>query len=126
MDTGRLKNNNSFYAGYEDEGEVTLSLKDLPEYCIHIWEGYFEDIFGKPLPYNGGWSGFTRDYQECKGAFGSEAFEYIQNISEYLSDLGQYEGRSFQYEETGDCHRLLIAFLRLAKEKKSSIVVTLS
>lgn len=68
MDIGKLENNASFYEGYEDEPEVFLSIKDMPELCVHIWDGYFEDIFSDPHVGINGWTGFTRNYQEGRGA----------------------------------------------------------
>lgn len=42
MDIGNLKNNYTFYEGYEDEDEIVLYIET--DEAIHIWEGYFDDI----------------------------------------------------------------------------------
>lgn len=36
----------SFYEGYEDEDEIVLYIET--DEAIHIWEGYFDDIFDTP------------------------------------------------------------------------------
>ena len=38
-----LNNNYTFYEGYEDENEIVLYIET--DEAIHIWEGYFGDIF---------------------------------------------------------------------------------
>lgn len=35
--------------------------------AIHIWEGYFDDIFDSPSLDGKGWKGFTRDYHQLEG-----------------------------------------------------------
>lgn len=50
---------------------------------IHIWDGYFEDIFGNPLSTNAGWSGFTKDYQESVRTFDGEDCISSSAVSEY-------------------------------------------
>jgi len=83
MDIGKLKNNISYYEGYEGEPEVVVALKGAEDITLHIWDGYFDDMFSTPLNRNGSWSGFTRDYQECVGAWGETAFTEIKNPEEY-------------------------------------------
>lgn len=61
MDTGKRKDDYRFYEGYEGEKEVIISLPDI---VYHIWDGFFEDIFGNPKTTDDGWIGFTRDYNE--------------------------------------------------------------
>jgi len=75
MDIKKLKNNRQFYDSLKfiDDKKVELSIKEDPEFNIHIWEGYFDDIFEKPI-FNGKvWVGFTRDYQELKGGWEKKA-----------------------------------------------------
>ena len=48
MDIGKL-NDTTFYDDYEGEGEIMLSRSSSTNTeSIHIWDGYFEDIFGNP------------------------------------------------------------------------------
>jgi hypothetical protein len=123
MDTGKLKSNNSFYQGYEDETEVFLCMKDMPEFCIHIWDGYFEDILSEPHTTANGWIGFTRDYQECLGAWGNDSYMEIVNLPEYLDDLRDYRERLFEYEESKDVLALLIEFMKCAEYNKQTVIV---
>ena len=48
MDISKLINNYSFYEGYEEDRKVELFLLESPEFHIHIWEGFFEDILADP------------------------------------------------------------------------------
>ena len=47
MDIGKT-DNYKFYEGYEDEPEVEISADNME--TLHIWDGFFEDIFGEPTP----------------------------------------------------------------------------
>lgn len=60
MGIGKIIDNDTFYEGYEGEPQIVLSLADME--VLHIWEGYFEDIYGAPALDGKGWNGFTRDY----------------------------------------------------------------
>ena len=57
MDIGNLKNNFTFYEGYEDESEIVLCIEK--DEAIHIWEGYFDDIFDSPSLDGKGWKGLN-------------------------------------------------------------------
>ena len=48
--------NYKFYEGYEDEPEVEISADNME--TLHIWDGFFEDIFGEPTPDGKGGRGF--------------------------------------------------------------------
>lgn len=54
-----MNDNYAFYEGYEGEPEITLRVAN--NVTIHIWEGYFDDIFDMPSLDGNGWTGFTRD-----------------------------------------------------------------
>ena len=123
MDTGKL-NNTVFYDGYEGEGELILSISDanyMP--IIHIWDGYFEEIFGKPITTDTGWFGFTKDYQESVRTFDGEECIPPSSVSEYLSDLKKYENHTFTYPETKECLNLLIDFFEQALNLSAEIIV---
>ncbi len=125
MDTGKL-NNTFFYDGYEGEGELILSLKNADNTeMLHIWDGYLEDIFGTPIPSNGGWFGFTKDYQESVRTFNGEEQILPSSTAEYLSDLKQYQNQSFSYPETRDCLLLLINFFEQAVHLTAAVNVTI-
>ena len=47
MDVGRTNDNFTFYEGYEGEPEIVLSLPNHE--AVHIWEGYFDDIYNTPI-----------------------------------------------------------------------------
>lgn len=126
MDIGKLKNNKQYYQGYDGESEVILSIENHPEFSLHIWEGYFEDIFGTPISSDKGWVGFTRDYQEGIYTFSDEdtTFE-IKNVNEYFQDLSQYRNRHFNYEETSGCLNLIMTFFKYATSISEDITVTI-
>ena len=54
--------NYRFYEGYEYEAEVELSTNDENMETLHIWDGFFMDIFGEPSLDGNGWHGFTQGY----------------------------------------------------------------
>lgn len=81
-----LKNNYTFYEGYEGECEVILYIQDHEVFNLHIWDGYFEEVFGNPKFKKNGWIGFTRDYQESVNSFSDEVCE-LENLYDYLADL---------------------------------------
>lgn len=120
MDTGKRKDDYKFYEGYEGEKEVIISLPDI---VYHIWDGYFEDIFGNPQTTDGGWTGFTRDYNEFINAFEDECIECAVEPEEYLGDLVLYQGQSFSYNETVDVLNCLITIMTTSKEKQMCVLV---
>ena len=116
MDIGKV-DNYKFYEGYEDEPEIILSVKNNELETIHIWDGFFDDIFRKPTLDGNGWYGFTRDYHQCEGAFDDDGEAIITNLQEYIDDLKIYENRKFDYKDTKDVYNLLCAWLNEALKK---------
>lgn len=116
MDIGKI-DNFKFYEGYEDEPEIEFSTNDSNIETLHIWDGFFDDIFRKPNLDGKGWHGFTRDYHQCEGAFDDNGEAEITNIQEYIDDLKTYESRKFDYKETKDVYKLIYSWLNEAKNK---------
>lgn len=117
-------NNTIFYDGYEGEGKIILSLSAAKNtISIHVWDGYFEEIFGNPTAANDGWAGFTKDYQESVRTFDNEEYIASSTVSEYLSDLKNYENRIFSYPEAKDCLMLLIHFFEEAMSLSSAVTI---
>lgn len=121
MDNGKLLNNTVFYDGFEDEPEIELYIEDAPEYNIHIWDGYFHDIFGEPALDGKGWNGFTRDMNQCERTY--EEKNVTIDTSEYLTDLYIYRDNTFEYDDTRKCYDLLCEFLEYAKENGKTVKV---
>jgi hypothetical protein len=121
MDIGMLVNNSEFYDGFEDEHEIELFINEDAELNIHIWEGYFSDIFGEPSFDREGWYGFTRDFQQCERTF--EEKDVDINVDEYLLDLLNYKNKTFRFEETKDCYELMRTFLEYAKANSKTVKV---
>ena len=109
--------NYKFYEGYEGEPEVILSVKNNELETIHIWDGFFDDIFRKPSLDGKGWNGFTRDYHQCEGAFDIYGEAIITDIQEYIEDLKIYESRKFDYEDTKEVYNLICSWLDEALRK---------
>ncbi len=123
MDTGKLKNNYEFYKGFEGEGEMVIIVENHEEYNLHIWEGYFSEIFQRARIENG-WSGFTKDYQECIRTFSTEKYTII-NLEEYINDLKYYE--NFEYDaDTRKVLLLIIDFLNFANQNSLNVIGYLS
>jgi hypothetical protein len=125
MDTGKLRNNTKFYDGYEGEGEITLSLSNDENVSLHIWDGYFEDIFGNPNVSENGWTGFTKDYQESVRTFAGEETIPSTLIEEYLIDLKCYEKDHFSYDESSECLALMIDLFKYAHSHSADIIVNI-
>lgn len=126
IERGALENNHDLYNGYEGERVIIITLQSNEEYVLHIWNGYFEDIFGNPIFNQSGFKGFSRDYQECLGAFAYGEKYTITNIQEYLTDLEQYREKQFLYDGTKACLQILIEFFMYAKSISSFIEVQLN
>ncbi len=125
MDTGKIKNNTTFYDGYEGEPQVFLAIKECEELNISIWDGYFEDIFGAPNLDGEGWQGFTKDYNQLEGAF-AEDVENVEIAPEaYLTDICAYTEKQFEYEETAQVVSLIKYFLQYAMENQRTVIVSL-
>ena len=112
MDIGNLKNNYTYYEGYEDEGKIVLCIE--ADQAIHIWEGYFDDIYDTPALDGNGWKGFTRDYHQFEGVFSEDGGITEIDPSEYLEDLMLYKEKSFEFEETTELFNLMVSFLEEA------------
>ncbi len=121
MDIGTLKNNTIFYDGFEDEAEIELFFSDETEYNIHIWDGYFSDIFREPSLDGKGWNGFTRDFHQLERTY--ENKDVSIDIEEYLNDLYIYKNRLFELEDTRECYDLLCSFLEYAKSNNKMVKV---
>lgn len=121
MDIGKLKNNTEFYEGFEDEPEIELYLSESPDFNIHIWDGYFLDIFGSPAMDGKGWNGFTRDYNQMERTYENQGVKV--DIEEYLNDLCIYKNKDFEHDETIGCYNLLYAFLEYAKSNNKTVIV---
>lgn len=114
LDNGhwKPKNNFTFYEGYEDESEIVLCIEK--DEAIHIWEGYFDDIFDSPSLDGKGWKGFTRDYHQLEGVFSENGGVYEINPTEYLEDLMLYKEKTFEFDETKEVFNLIKALLERA------------
>ena len=112
MDIGNLKNNYTYYEGYEDEGKIVLCIE--ADQSVHIWEGYFDDIYDTPTLDGNGWKGFTRDYHQFEGVFSEDGGITEIDPSEYLEDLMLYKEKTFEFEETTEVFNLMVSFLEEA------------
>ncbi|MBD5101312.1 MAG: hypothetical protein HDT27_01185 [Subdoligranulum sp.] len=110
-----MADNFTYYKGYEGEPEIVLSMEGMD--TLHIWEGYFDDIYGAPSLDGKGWTGFTRDYQQLEGIFSNEEEMCMIEPTEYLADLVQYRGKAFDYEDTSAVFNLMLFVFERAIEK---------
>ena len=123
MDIGKT-DNYTFYEGFEGETEIELSSNNQNMETLHIWDGFFLDLFGEPSLDGKGWNGFTRDYNQFEGAFGDDSEAVISDIDEYINDLKIYENREFKFSNTRDVYNLLLSWLNKAKATGSTVTVT--
>ena len=121
---GKIKDNYTFYEGYDGEPQITITVKGDEDARIHLWDGYFEDIFGNPPLSENGWSGFTKDYNQLEGALAAGAGSVEISPVEYLNDISSYKGKTFTYKETSDVVDLICELLRYAIDNGKSVTVT--
>ncbi len=114
MDIGKINDNHTFYEGYEGEPEIILTLSNFE--TIHIWEGYFDDIYDTPSLDGNGWNGFTRDYHQMEGIFANGSGTAEINPKEYLDDLMLYKDKNFDFEETAQVFDLMVTLFEKAIE----------
>lgn len=119
MDIGNLKNDYTYYKGFEGEGEIILCIES--DQAIHLWEGYFDDIYDMPPLDGNGWKGFTRDYHQLEGIFSERGGVYEINPSEYLEDLTLYREKSFEFDETTGVFDLIASLLEKAIKERVGI-----
>lgn len=117
MDTEKPRNNYTFYDGFDGEPEIVIEADDTNQQILHIWDGYWEDIFREPNFNGNGWLGFTRDYHQCEGAFGDDSEGIVTVLNEYLDDLKLYVDRNFNYKETKEVYNLLYFWLEESIKK---------
>ena len=122
---GKFNIKTDFYSGYEGEREIILTMdkQDVPS--LHIWDGFWWDVFDKcELPgYN--WKGFTKDYQLDVRTWDWETFEKvkIENINEYIEDVKGYLNLKFDFPETSEAIHSLYDYLSYAKKHSYSVFV---
>lgn len=126
MQSRKFSNNYTFYEGYEGEPEIVLMLVEATEYNIHLWEGYFDDIFGEPTLDGNGWKGFTRDIHQLEGVFGDNDTAIAIDASEYLEDMLSYGNKSFRYAESASALALIVEFLQYAVENSLAVTVEMA
>lgn len=118
--------NYQFYNGFEGEPEVIFYMGNQMSQSLHVWDGYFADILANPDLSGKGWSGFTRDYHQCENAFSYNDEETVIDVDEYLTDLQQYIGCRFAYDDTAACLDLICSFLEEARDSGLPVTVTVS
>ena len=124
MDIGKITDNYRYYEGFEGEAEIVLRIGN--NFTVHIWDGYFDDIFNSPPLDGNGWTGFTRDYHELKGAFSSGTVDPVEiDPEEYLEDILRYKEKPFAFEETAGAFDTIVDALRSSAENKVKVTAEL-
>ncbi len=123
MDIGKINENYDFYEGFEGEEEIEFSVTDENMETLHIWEGYFSDIFCEPALDGKGWNGFTRDYHQCEGAFDDDGEAIITDLQEYIDDLKIYKNRNFKFKETKEVYELIYSWLTEAQKNNCREII---
>jgi hypothetical protein len=123
MDIGKMNNDYTFYDGYEGEPEIVLGVIDGNVPVLHIWEGYFDDLFSNPPLEGKGWKGFTRDIHQFEGVFSEEQHEVVIDPEEYVSDIQMYSKSCFEYNETKDLLNAIIALLMQAQQLEKKVLI---
>lgn len=110
--------NYKFYEGYEGEEELVFSTGEA---SLHIWDGYIEDIFGNPSSTPIEQDGLSKDYNEFSGPYADDCVMHPVDVEAYLRDARQYEGKSFDYNESKDVLRTIIKWLEQHKAEQITV-----
>lgn len=102
---------------------IILSVPDTDFPTLHLWDGYFFDIFRDPPLDGPDWKGFTRDFHQCERAFEGHEQTLIPDPKEYLDDILQYHDIRFRFEETIEVYRLIVKLLTYAIENGKAIMI---
>lgn len=124
MGIGNQKDNYTFYNGYEGEPEIILTIDGV--LSIHIWGGYFDDIYDSPTLDGQGWKGFTRDYHQLEGIFADGTKAKCIDPSEYLEDILQYKDKPFDFAETTSVFELIVSLLRQAENMNTKVMAEIA
>lgn len=116
-----MVSNTMFYDGFDGEPEIVLTLVENPEEQLHIWEGYFDDIFAQQRFSSEGWRGFTKDYHQLEGVWDVSKQTCLVQPDDYLLDAQDYTQETFTFEESKTVLLLIIAFLSRAIQEESMI-----
>ena len=117
-------NDYTYYDGYEGEPEIIIRFDGIK--ALHLWDGYFDDIYCTPPLDGKGWKGFTRDYHQQEGIFASGAGVLMIDPTVYLEDLLQYRDKQFRFEETKAVFNLLVSLFKEAIKQHADISAELS
>lgn len=118
-----ILNNSKFYEGYEGEQEVIFQLVDDNNTSIHAWGGFIDDIMNnQPGTDDDYKTGLSYDWNTLEGPY-SDKDNKIINIDDYYKDLLRFEKVQFKYEETKELYKLLVYFLKSAKDNNKDVEV---
>ena len=101
----------------KDDTKCQKSYKSTRTYYL-VGQSLY--IFGNPSLDGKGWHGFTRDYNQCEGAFDNYGEAVITDLQEYIDDLKIYKKRNFDYKETKEVYELICSWLTEAQENNCS------
>ncbi|MBR5479743.1 MAG: hypothetical protein IKU84_06155 [Clostridia bacterium] len=123
MNIGQTLHHTKYYDGYEGCGEIELTARGTSLPVLHIWEGYFSEIFDNPPLDGQGWCGFTRDYNQCEGTFNNHEPQRISNLQEYIDDMSRRKEDCWELSETEAVYNLILKWLISAKKSGSEEVL---
>ena len=120
--TSETMTNAKVFEGSKTQNKIILSLVEKPEFNLHIYEEYFNKIFGSPLLDSKEWNGFTLDYNKKERVFGGGNY-IITDIKEYLDDMLTYRDKDFKNEKVDESYHRLYNFLKFAMKNTYRILV---
>ncbi len=118
----RFIRNERFYEGFEGDPDFTLWLKENPEFYLHMWDAYIDDIFCEPRAKGANWEGFTKDFQEDVRTWKYCEEVEIENLDEYINDLLLYKDANFPLKNTCEVYELIFDFLTFAKDNNLTVM----
>ncbi len=115
-----IRNEKWYDEWFYGDHEMTLTIKENPNFYLHIWGGYFNFILRDALTVGDCWIGFTRDNQEIIRTYSRDVVE-IENLDEYITDLLLYKYAE-RDEEDSEVYQLILDFLTFAKENNLTVL----
>lgn len=114
-------NNDKFYQGFEGEPEVIFQLLDDNNISVHVWDGYISDMMrNQPGTDDDYRLGLSRDWNTLQGPYADKAINLI-DVDEYYNDLIRIENMQFEFEDTKEVYKLIMFFLKLAKDNNQKV-----
>ncbi len=118
-----MTENYKYYDGFEGEPEYTFCLysDDCLIEKIHLWDGYFDDIFSTVEPTETGWTSIAEYYNLC---FDLDNDNWkVPDIPSALQQLKNIDTSKIEFPESHEVLQLLIKIFTRACEDNLTVYI---